>query len=103
MVRTGKKEFWKQVVDQGAHSLWGLATGFAPLAGARVHPAMFMSAMIIAAFSGWFWTRREREQAADGSHLLWMGAPEWLDPVLDNGIFWASVAGGGCLGYWALF
>jgi hypothetical protein len=81
-------ELRKQIIDQWAHTLWGLATGSAPAIGmwALGRPGLVFG-VALACGSGWLWTRRERLQFRNGAHI-------WWDPVLDNSVFWAGVAVG---------
>lgn len=76
----------KQIIDQIAHSLWGLATGVTPFVVAWGIPFAMGWAMGLAAscFSAWYWSHRERNQFYNGAHV-------WWDPLLDNGVFWVSV------------
>jgi len=78
----------KQVIDQAAHALWGMATGGVPLvAGLAPFAASWMVGVAVACGSAWFWTHRERLQFRNGAHI-------WWDPLLDNGVFWVSVGMG---------
>ena len=88
--RTTAEEIRKQLIDQTAHSLWGIATGSAFMAGGIVLPWAGVAGVVLACGSCWFWTHRERLQFRDGAHLA-------FDPLLDNAIFWASVGIGAIL------
>ena len=91
------KELRKQLVDQLLHSLWGAASGLLPWAGGKVASVWELgwigytggAALALGSLAGWI--IREVRQWTDpdhpGAHLLWEGAPGWLDPALDSG-FW---------------
>jgi hypothetical protein len=100
--RTPKQELKKQLIDQFAHFWWGAATGALPgVAGwgfAYVGPAAstagYSLGVLLAVGSIGGWILREKEQGRDGSHLLWEGAPEWLDPALDSAVFLVAIIAG---------
>jgi hypothetical protein len=100
--RTLWQEFLKQCVDQPLHFLWGFGTGFLPvglgevlaLAGPLARWLGYTGGVLLALCSVAGWWYRENEQAQDGSHLLWEGAPEWLDPLLDNVVYAIGVLTG---------
>ena len=76
-------ELWKQTRDQFAHGVWGAAAGALPWLLFRFAPSrVALVGAVVAAGSGWFWTRRERLQFADGARKPW-------DPMLDNTVYWA--------------
>lgn len=97
------EEIQKQSLDQAGHAVWGFLTGFAPLgmsiltwlASIGTTPGWCAGSVMLAG-SGWYWTRRERIQAANGSR-------KWWDPILDNAVFWVFVMAGAIVSRLALF
>lgn len=102
MSRTPLEELKKQLIDQPAHALWGFAAGIAPWVGGLAGQAGFYAGVGCLTLSTGIWIGRELWQARDGSHLLWDGAPEWLDPVLDSVVYTLALAGGILVGLLAL-
>ena len=97
-----KSELKKQLIDQPLHALWGFSGGIAPWALGLLGHAGFLTGVGIFGLSAVIWVGREAWQARDGSHLLWPGAPEWLDPALDSAVFILALGGGVLVGVFAL-
>jgi len=101
-----KSELKKQLGDQALHALWGGATGALPfVAGWGLGSTGFAVATVFVIGSLAVWMRREYRQWTDpdhpGAHLLWPGAPEWLDPALDSLVYFVSfIAAGWAAGTW---
>lgn len=90
-----KSEAAKQIIDQTAHALWGVATGAAPFllgwGAGTSRPASiagYVIGTLLAVASLVVWTWREKSQWDDPDHP---GAHVWWDPYLDSGVFLAFV------------
>jgi hypothetical protein len=97
----GKKrsEGKKQVLDQFAHALWGIATGIVAFAAGLLGKKWLIGGILIAIGSIAGWVAREWWQIVDPKHP---GSHVWWDPYLDSGVFAVAVLGGVLLGIYVI-